>query len=294
MLFSIINAPAAAKTAVFDSGFLITVALIVISTLLIAFIKHIKKDKCIKSFNSDIVTVYFNNGGKIIGRMDVENTGSEMIFSSPEDPKKRSYIVYKDEYPNIRAFVRYHNRLDARRKKERLKVIKKTYHPNLFRRTGRKINIFFKIIRDSLMDIFTALSGRLKAVDTTYASNEVYVTKAQKEAVATMDTTHDPLLEKYIGNMVVCEHVFNSKVYEISGILKDYTGQYIELLDVDFTVEEFRVAEADMVLPRTTTKIRNLGEDIFRVFNLPETFDLGIYKKSIKKSLHEMVKGKEK
>ncbi len=58
---------------------------------------------------------------------------------------KEAYILYKEEYINVRFFVRYHNDLDKRRTKERLRVMKKTYHPNIFRRTGRVINIFFKI-----------------------------------------------------------------------------------------------------------------------------------------------------
>jgi len=130
------------KVAIFDSSFLITVALIVISTLVIAFIKHLKKDKCIKSFKSDMITVYFNDGKNIKGRLDVENTGSEFIIEHPDDEIKRSYILYKEEYPNVRFFVRYHNDLDERRTKERLRVLKKTYHPNIFRRNY--MSLYFK------------------------------------------------------------------------------------------------------------------------------------------------------
>ena len=272
------------KTALFDSSFLITVALIVFSTLLIAFIKHMKKDKCIKSFKSDVVTVYFNDGKNIMGRLDVENTGSELIIEHPDDGIKRSYILYKEEYLNVRFFVRYHNDLDDRRKKERLKVIKKTYHPNIFRRIGRVINIFFKIINDSMMEIFTALSGKLKTSSSSYTTSEKYVTNISKEGVASMDTTYEPLLEKYIGNKVVCQHSHNGKIYEIRGILKDYTGRYMELLDVDFAAEGLKISKADLVLPRKTNKVRNLGEDAIKLFTLPETFNLNWYKKSVKKS----------
>ena len=282
------------KVAIFDSGFLITVALIVFSTLLIAFIKHLKKDKCIKSFKADIVTVYFNDGKNIKGRLDVENTGSELIIENPDDRVKRSYILYKEEYPNVRFFVRYHNDLDEKRTKERLRVLKKTYHPNIFRRIGRKINIFFKIINDSMMDIFTALSGKIKTTNTSYATSEKYVTNINKEAVASVDTTYDPLLEKYIGNKVVCNHIYNGKIYDIHGILKNYTGQYLELLDVEFMVEDFNIAKADLVLPRKINKIRNLGEDAIKLFSLPETFNLNWYKKRIKKSLNEANKKVEK
>lgn len=289
MIQPVVLDAAAANTAsaIFDSGFLITVALIVFSTLLIAFIKHLKKDKCIKSFKSDVVTVYFTDGRNIKGRLDVENTGSELIIENPADNIKRSYILYKEEYAGVRLFVRYHSDLDERRAKERRRVMKKTYHPNIFRRIGRVVNIFFKIINDSMMQIFTALSGRLKTASTSYATSEKYVTNVNKEAVASVDTTYDPLLEKYIGNKVVCNHLHNGKSYDIKGILKDYTGQYMELLDVEVVTDDLSITGADLVLPRKTNKVRNLGEDAVKLFSLPETFNLNWYKRSVKRSLNE-------
>ncbi len=279
-------APAAAKFAIFDSGFLITVALIIFSTLLIAFIQHIKKDKCIKSFKSDIVSVYLNNGKVIKGRLDVENTGVELILTDSGNGDKRSHIFYKDEYDQIRFFARFHSDMDKKRAAERRRVIKKTYHPTLFRKMGRSIGIFFKIIRDSFMDIFATVSGKMKTVNPDYASNEVYLSRVNKEAVSSIDTTHNPLLEKYIGNKVVCIHLYNGKVYEITGILKDYTGNYIELLDVDFIVEDINIKNADLVIPRTSNKVRHLGEDAVKSFSLQGTFNLERYKKRIKKSSH--------
>jgi len=273
--------------AIFDSGFLITVVLIVFSTLLIAFIQHIKKDKCIKSFKSDIVTVYFNDGKIVKGRMDVENTGFELISVDSDNSDKKSYIFYKEEYEQIRFFVRFHADMDQKRSIERMKVIKKTYHPNVFKRISRSIGIFFKIIRDSLMDIFTTFSGKLKTVNPQYAGNEVYVNKLNKEAVSSIDTTHNPLLEKYIGNKVICSHFFNGKFYELSGILKDYTGSYIELLDVEINIEGIDFKDVDLVIPRTTNKVRNLGEAAVKLFNLSKTFNLNLYNKKAKKSSHD-------
>ena len=138
-----------------------------------------------------------------------------------------------------------------------------------------------------MMEIFTALSGKIKTVNTSYATSEKYVTNVNKQAVSSADTTYDPLLEKYIGNMVVCNHIDNTKTYDIRGILKDYTGQYLELLDVEFTAEDLNIKNADLLLPRKTNKVRNLGEDAIQLFTLPETFNLNWYKKSVKKSLNE-------
>jgi len=280
-------AAAETKFAIFDSGFLITVAIIVFSTLLIAFIKHLKKDKCIKNFKTDVVTIYFNDGKNIKGRLDVENTGSELIVENPDNGMQRSYIIYKSEYSGIRFFARFHKDLDARRSKARKRVVKKTYHPNILRRIRRKINIFFKIIRDSMMEIFTALSGRIKTTNASYASNEKYVANVNKEVVSSVDDTYNPLLEKYIGNLILCTHTYNNKEYAVHGILKEYTGEYLELLDAELKADDISITMADLVLPRTANKVRSLGEEAVPKFSLPKAFNLNLYKKKLKKSSHE-------
>ena len=137
------------------------------------------------------------------------------------------------------------------------------------------------------MDIFTAFSGRVKTANASYATSEKYIANVNKEAVTSMDATYNPLLEKYIGNYVICSHAFNDKIYEINGILKDYTGEYIELLDVELDTEELKLSGANLVIPRRTSRVRNLGEDAVKLFTLPETFNLSWYKKSVKKSSYE-------
>ncbi|MBN2557393.1 MAG: hypothetical protein JXB33_01420 [Clostridia bacterium] len=248
-----------------------------------------KIDKCIKSFRSDIIAVYLASGEIIKGRLDVENTGVELIFDLPLDNTRRSHILYKDEYDQIRFFVRFHSDLDARRHKKRMTVMKKTYHPNILRRILRSIGIFFKIIRDSLMDIFMAFSGRMKTANPAYASNEAYLAKANREAVSSVDTAHNPILEKYIGNKVVCSHTFNGRQYDVRGILKDYSGFYLELLDAEFIAEDIAISAADLVLPRSQNKVRGLGEETFRVAVLKKDFRLNLYKKRIKKSSHDRI-----
>lgn len=271
---------------IFDSGLLVTISIIVFSTLTIAFISHIKKDKCLKNFKSDIVTVYYNDGRVVKGSFDIENTGSEIIFVDKATGEKKSQIIYKDEYNQVRLFARYYKDMSPQRSKELKKIIKKTYHPNVFRRIMRNILIFFKIIRDSLMDIFSVISGKIKTTNVNYAKNEAYISNINKEAVTTIDPTYNPLLEKYIGNRVVCSHVFNGEPYECRGIIKDYTSSYLELLDANYSVGDLVISGADIVIPRNTTRVRHLADNINGILNSKYGFHLHIFKKQIKKSNH--------
>jgi hypothetical protein len=184
--------------------------------------------------------------------------------------------------------------MDKRRRREFEKTLRHTYHPNVFRKIARSILIFFKIIRDSFMDIFTVLSGRIKTVNPDYAKNEAYISKVNKEAVGSVDTTYNPLLEKYIGNRVVCTHLFTGKNYECKGILKDYTASYIELLDASCNMGDVDIGDADMVISRTTTKVRHLADDITGLEFMNRGFRISRYKKEIKKSNHEnLIKAEE-
>ena len=138
-----------------------------------------------------------------------------------------------------------------------------------------------------MMEIFTALSGRIKTTNASYASNEKYVANVNKEVVSSVDDTYNPLLEKYIGNLILCTHTYNNKEYAVHGILKEYTGEYLELLDAELKADDISITMADLVLPRTANKVRSLGEEAVPKFSLPKAFNLNLYKKKLKKSSHE-------
>ncbi|HDZ62577.1 MAG TPA: hypothetical protein ENH40_05475 [Nitrospirae bacterium] len=55
--------------------FAITIFFIVLSTVVAAFIKRICKDKCLKDFADDVVTLEETTGKIRHGLLNVENTG---------------------------------------------------------------------------------------------------------------------------------------------------------------------------------------------------------------------------
>lgn len=248
--------------------FAITVVFIILSTLVAAFISRKSRDKCLKDFMNDLVTVEETTGKTIWGKLRVENTGLELIYPTKHKDKdghdETSYILYKYEYPNIQALIRYHDELSELGKKEREIELKMTYHPTPLRRLKRKIQSFFKTIRDSVMEVVNMLISQVKRATpagTILTSQDKYISQMKQELMGSMGTSFEPLLERYIGNRVVLELIKGDKMFEYAGVLKDYTAEFIEIIDVNYRVKEdepFR--KADLVVLRKYGLIRHLGE----------------------------------
>jgi small nuclear ribonucleoprotein (snRNP)-like protein len=257
-----------------------TILIIVLTTLIASYIRRITRDKCLKSFEGYVVTLELADGAAYSGKLEVESTGMEVIYRESivdDGILKMSHIVYKDEYKVLNAILRYDDELTEKGRKRRMAALKRTYHPNLFRRIKRKTINFFKLIKDSLMEIMNTLSGKLKSAnpDNILAGNEKYTNRINQEMVNTIDASYDPLMEKYIGNIIIVEIKQGAESRKLTGILKEYTQNYIELLEVMYT--EGRLCDA--VLPRRICSVRGLSESQkdYSIFCLD--FDIKKYKK---------------
>lgn len=248
--------------------FAITIIFIVLTTFVAAFIKKRSRDKCLKDFSQNLVTLE-EMGGKIIwGKLSVENTGLELIYPTKHKDKKghdeTSYILYKYEYPNIQALIRYHDELSEGNKKEREKELKRTYHPNFLRRFKRKIQNVFKAVRDSVMEVVNLLISQAKRATPAGAvltTQDKHVSRLKQELMGSAGTSFEPLLERYIGHKVVLELNKGDKIFEYPGVLKEYTAEFVEIMDVNYRVKEDQsIRKADLVVLRKYGVIRHLGE----------------------------------
>jgi len=92
-------------------------------------------------------------------------------------------------------------------------------------------------------------------------SQDKYVSQMKQELVGAAGTSFEPLLERYIGHKVVLELIKADKALEYCGVLKEYTAEFIEIMDVDYTVKEDQpTRKADLVTLRKHGVIRHLGE----------------------------------
>jgi hypothetical protein len=246
----------------------ITIVFIVVAAAVAAFVRRKSRDKCLRDFEHNMVTLEETSGKIVWGKLRVENTGLEFVYPKKHKDEdghdEASYILYKYEYPNIGAVVRFHDELSERNKKNREKELKRTYHPGLWRRQKRRIKNIFKTLRDSVVEIVNLLISQAKKATPTgkvLSSQDRYVSQMKQELMGSVGTSFEPLLERYIGHKVVLELIRGDKIFEYCGVLKEYTAEFVEIIDVNYKQKENQsTRKADLVVPRKYGVVRHLGE----------------------------------
>ena len=251
-----------------DNSFAITVAFIVLVTFVAAFVRRITRDKCLWNFHGNFVTLLHTDGKAIWGGLRVENTGLEFIYNAAhkdsDGHEETSYILYKCEYPKIQAILRFLDELSDKNRNLRQKQLAKTYHPRFFSRVKRKTANVFRTVKDSIAEVVNLFISRVKktaGVGATISGQDKYVTQMKQQLMGSVGTSYEPLLERYIGQKVVLEMVKGDALMEFCGVLKDYTADFIEIMDVDYkTDNKAQPKKADMIVPRQYGLIRHAGE----------------------------------
>jgi small nuclear ribonucleoprotein (snRNP)-like protein len=248
--------------------FAITIALIILSTIVVAFFRGRSKDKCLMDFSKDMVTLEKRNGKIIWGKLRVENTGLELIYSTRYKNEnghlETSYILYKNEYPDIQALIRYYDELSEEDKREREEELKKVYHPTALRRGRRRIRNFFNMVKDSVLEVANLLLGRAQRMVPAggmLLSKDKYTSRIKQQFVSFLGGSFEPLLERHIGKKVVLQLTRGDKIFEYPGVLKEYTAEFIQVMDVEYKMKEEQLSrKADLIVPRAYGIIRHLGE----------------------------------
>lgn len=246
----------------------ITIGFIVLATTVAAFARRHRRDKCLRDFEQNRVTLEDTSGRTISGTLRVENTGLE--FRYPQDRQnadghdEASYLLYKFEYPRIAAVIRFHDELGETDRRQREAELKRTYRPGLRRRLTRKILNVFRTLRDSVVEVVNLLIAQVQKASPAgkvLTAQDKYVTQMKQELVGSVGTAFEPLLEPYIGHKVVLEMIKGDTILEYRGVLKEYTAEFVEVMDVDYRLTaDLPARRADLVVPRQLGIVRHLGE----------------------------------
>lgn len=94
----------------------ITIIFIVLATFVGALLKRRSKDRCLNDFSSYLITLEKTGEKTIWGKLRVENTGLELVYEDlhkdSDGHNEASYILYKQEYSNIQALIRFHDEFE--------------------------------------------------------------------------------------------------------------------------------------------------------------------------------------
>ncbi|MBN2891776.1 MAG: hypothetical protein JXL97_07905 [Bacteroidales bacterium] len=244
--------------------------LLIISAVIVGFIaRRRSKDRCLRDFNKSPITVEKINGNIIAkGILDVKTTGlvinfPEMIMT-PQGFPISSTLIYKYEFDLIQAIIRPHEELSQHGKNKRERKLKKTHRPTLLRKAVRKIRNIFNALKDSFLEIMnisiTYLTARKASI---LMPHDKYVRNINSELLESVGMSHEPLLEPYIGHMIVFEMIKSDKKIKLSGILKDYTKEFIEVMDVNYILPNETEPElVDMIIPQKLAIVRHFSEKI--------------------------------
>jgi small nuclear ribonucleoprotein (snRNP)-like protein len=219
-----------------EHTFVFSISVVTFITVFSTVMAMLKKDKILKSLSGHLVTIELkgeqpgNDGERYRGRLRVESEGLEVVEEKANKSREKlSYLLRKDEMSKIHAVVRYHDFLTDREKEEREKEVDKVYHPSIGMRLRRKIRNIVNEMRRVATEAFTLVFGKVREQFGKYGQ-ELEKTGAEAVSYAT-EATYDALIDRLIGTRVVV-HVKDNLEYV--GVLKDYTKDFIELLNVNY------------------------------------------------------------
>jgi len=239
-------------------SFTITIIIISLSGFIGAFIKGKKKDRCLKELNQSNIHIIKIKGEEkdesdILGLLNIEANCMEIKLN--DNTKKENLILYKNEYVSINKIIRYTELQNEKEKKEREIEFNKITNPSLFRKMKRTIIIFFNITKDAIFELSETMLSKTK-LSSLNQTEFVESIKSHTSQSATI-SSYQPIWERYIGKKVVLEQIIDNIKIEYSGILKEYSGNYILLYDVNFK-NKSQIKNSDILFPRGNSVIRNL------------------------------------
>ncbi len=217
----------------------LTIIFIFLVALIGTFLNSRKKDRCLKDFNGYHVTIEMLNGDLAWGKLRVFSNGLELEYLKPNKDTdghwETSFIVYSSQYKDINCIYRYSDELNDENKKRRQREIDKTRYPSIFRRIGRSLRNIFNTFRDAFVQsIGIGLTQAKKGSPSSalLTTQDQRISQIGQTVVGHAGRAFEPILERHIFDKVVMEILKDNVVTEYCGLLKEYTSDFLEVLDI--------------------------------------------------------------
>jgi len=220
-----------------DSIFYITIIFVFAAALISFIIQRWALDRCLKHFRDFHVSVEQEEEDPVWGELTVYPGGIEILYSEARSDDsgntETSYILFEDQMEKITAIERYHEELDEEDQARRLKDVNSLKRRGLFKRIGRMLRNLSNAFKDAIsqaMGLFVS-QARGKASSSMAKSQDAGIKKIGDETLGAVGNRFEPILERYIGSKVIVEAKNGDGLSRHEGILKEYSSDWIELLE---------------------------------------------------------------
>ena len=229
-----------------DTTLLTILVLLVLATVL-AIVRARRRDRCLRALQGFYVTLAEQDGDMVWGRAQVYATGLEIEYPKAVVARgghlERSFLFYKDQYGTMTALYRCPDGLTDDEQARRARMIERTAHPGVLRRVARWIRNWMGMVRDALVQAAGMVIGIAKTRvpgSAVLSSQEQNVKTLSSEIIGYTGNAFDPLLERHLFTQVVVEITVDGIKRSYCGWLKDYTSEFIEVLDAYANTPEAR------------------------------------------------------
>lgn len=168
----------------------------------------------------------------------------ELFYPTPHQDSaghiETSFILYQSNLARLRAIYRYHDELSKENQRRRIREIERAAPPKSWRLVRRGLRSFLHTFRDALTQSFGVIAAKTKrSVESpVLQSQDAHLTQMGQMVLGAVPNASEPILERYIGHRVVAEALQGETSVEYEGILKEYSSQWIEILDSSLRQEE--------------------------------------------------------
>lgn len=216
-----------------------------------------KRDSVLKELEGFHITVKLKNGKNVWGKLKVFPKGMELLFSrsylNSKNHNISSYIIFPNDLEQIETLFRFHDELSIENQKRRLEEVESAKDPGFFQRLSRYMTNFLSAFHDAIDESLGILINRVKSTSSNLVlkSHDKKLKQLGSSALNIVDhSSWDPILEHYLFKNVVLEIIdCNGKKEEYSGILKDYSSNWIVVLDCEInTMETLPLYDANRLM----------------------------------------------
>lgn len=226
-------------------AFWLPLLLLFVSALMGTALKRRARDHCLKKLEGSKIIMPTLTGKWESGLLKVFAQGIELSFSEPKEEEcgtLNSLVLHPNEVGQIPYFLRPAPPIDTRLGVQWKKELNRIRQPSFLDRGRRCVLNFYNMLRDAFGQAAQAILGAITK-DSSFSQvkdSNKRMNEMQAGLTELVPNAWEPILEKYRGHSIVVERKTSAGVIKESGILEDYSSEYL-------LVREVRIREPELL-----------------------------------------------